>query len=456
MMAAAACCRRQGFIRWFSIRQLKLPSFNLFHSQTQDPVEFLHTRLSTSSNLKELNQIYAQIIRTHFLESHSAPFYWNSIIRQYSRLDEPAKALYVFLSMARAFVNPDSYTLPIVLKSVCQSFNSNFGHQVHCVSMKHGLHLDEFIESALISFYCKSGTFENARKVFDENPERKLGSWNAIISGLSQAGCAKEVITMFLELMRTGLRPDDVTMVCVTSSCGSLGDLNLSLQLHKCIYQAKTFERSDLLMLNSLIDMYGKCGRMDLANRVFSRMEERNVSSWTSMIVGYGMHGHVNEALDCFSLMREARVRPNYITFVGVLSACVHGGRVGEGKRYFEMMKNEYGIEPRLQHYGCMVDLIGRAGLFEEAKEMVLNMPMESNVVVWGSLMGACEKYGNVEMGEFVAKRLIELEPWNEGVYVVLSNIYANHGLWEDVERMRGFMKDRRLDKIPAYSYSGS
>ncbi|KAM7512394.1 hypothetical protein LguiB_011269 [Lonicera macranthoides] len=386
------------------------------------------------------------------LELYNAPFYWNNIIRSYTNLDSPSYALYVFVEMSRVGVMPDSYTIPIVLKGVSRNLDLVMVQQVHNVAIKNGLGSDTFCESGFISLYSKAGEFESACKVFDENPDRELGSWNAIIGGLSHGGRAKEAVEMFMELKREGFRPDDVTMVSLTSVCGGLGNLNLALQLHKCVFQAKSFEKSDILMSNSLIDMYGKCGRMDLAYKVFSRMDEQNVSSWTSMIVGYAMHGHVNDALECFKYMREAGVRPNHVTFVGVLSACVHGGAVQEGKYYFNMMKDEYKMMPKLHHYGCMVDLLGRAGLLEEAREMVEGMPMKANVVIWGCLMGACEKYGNVKMGEWVAKHLIELEPWSDGVYVVLSNIYACNGLWDEVEKIRRVMKEGRLAKIPGYS----
>lgn len=356
--------------------------------------------------------------------------------------------------MSRASLGPDTYTLPILLKSASWFFELNMVRQLHVVGIKNGLVTNMYCESGFIRLYSKGGEFENARKVFDENCNRKLGSWNAIIAGLSQGGRSKEAIKMFIELKQSGFEGDDVTMVSVTSACGSLGDLNLALQLHKCVFQAKSLERSDMLMLNSLIDMYGKCGRMDLANKVFLKMEETNVSSWTSMIVGYAMHGQVRDALECFCCMREAGVRPNHVTFVGVLSACVHGGMVEEGKHYFRIMKTEYQIAPSLQHYGCIVDLLGRAGLLVKAKEVVDGMPMKPNVVIWGCLLGACEKHGNVKMGEWVAKHLLELEPWNDGVYVVLSNIYACNDMWEDVGRIRGIMKERKLAKIPAYSLS--
>ncbi|KAJ0091067.1 hypothetical protein Patl1_13320 [Pistacia atlantica] len=296
--------------------------------------------------------------------------------------------------MSRADVLPDSYTLPIILKAVCQFFAVEMGRQLHSVAIRLGLVSNEFCESGLICLYSKVGEFETAR--------------------LSQGGRAKEAIATFIELKRWGFEPDGITMVSVTSACGSLGDLGLALQLH--------------------------------------RMSQCNVSSWTSMIVGFAMNGHVNEALECFHCMREAGVRPNHVTFVGVLSACVHGGKVREGKHFFDMMKNVYRITPQLPHYGCMVDLLGRAGLLDEAREMVERMPLKANVVIWGCLMGACEKFGNVKIGESVAKHLQELEPWNDGVFVVLSNIYASRGQWEEVERVRGIMTNKKLAKVPGYS----
>ncbi|CAK9161419.1 unnamed protein product [Ilex paraguariensis] len=423
---------------------------------TADRAKIIAMEVSNCTNIQQLNQLYAHLIRTYFLELNPAPFHWNNIMRSYTRLEFPTKAQHLYIAMSRAGVMPDTYTLPIILKAFSINFDVAMARQFHSVAKKLGLDSNMFCESGFISMYSKAGEFDNARKVFEQNCERKLGSWNALIGGLSQGGRAKQAIAMFMELKKSGLEPDDVTMVTVTSACGCLGDLYLALQLHKCVFQAKSVEKPDVLMLNSLIDMYGKCGRMDLAYKVFSRMEERNVSSWTSMIVGYAVHGQAHDALECFRCMREADVRPNEVTFVGVLSACVHGGTVNEGKYFFNMMKNVYGIVPKLQHYGCMADLLGRAGLLEEARGMVEEMPMKANVVIWGCLMGASEKYENVKMGEWVAMHLQELEPWNDGVYVVLSNIYASKGLWKEVERIRGIMKERRLAKVPGYSLGTS
>lgn len=422
------------------------------HQQTQfNPKEFA-VLVSKCLNLWQLRQVFAQIIRTRFLELYPHSFHYNNISRTYLRLQSPKEALRVYIAMRRAGISPDEFTLPIVLKAASQNLDAVLAGQVHGFAIKYGMENDMYCLSGLISLYSKGGRFEMAQKVFLSSPVRKLGHWNAIIAGLSQGGRGREALSMFAEMMKSGICPDDMTMVCVTSACGSLGDLNLALQLHKFVFQVNRLEKPDVLTMNSVIDMYGKCGRMDLAYKVFCDMEEKNVSSWTAMIVGYAAHGHVVDALRCFSCMTEAGVAPNHVTFVGVLTACVHGGMMQEGKYYFNMMKNGYGIEPMLPHYGCMVDLFGRAGMLDEASSMVEGMPMKPNAVIWGCLMGACEKYGNVKLGERVAKHLIELEPGNSGVYVVLSNIYANSGMWKELERVREILKERKLAINPSYS----
>ncbi|CAN8240275.1 unnamed protein product [Cochlearia groenlandica] len=416
--------------------------------------KFLATLLSNCNSLARVRLVHGDIFRSRILEQHQTPFLWNHIMRSYIRHGSPLDAVQVYLNMVRSNVSPDKYTFPIIIKSAVQIHDLPLGTQIHSVAVKLGLVGDEFCESGFITLYCKAGKFRKARKVFDENPQRKLGSWNAIICGLNQAARANEAVEMFVDMKRRGFEPDDFTMVSATSACGSLGDLCLAFQLHKCVLDAKTKEKSDIMMMNSLIDMYGKCGRMDLASQVFDEMPQTNVVSWTSMIMGYAAHGETSEALECFRKMRDSGVRPNNVTFVGVLTACVHGGLVEEGKDYFAMMKSEFELEPSLSHYGCIVDLLSRDGRLEEAKKVVEEMPMKPNVMVWGCLMGGCEKFGDVEMAEWVARHMVELEPWNDGVYVVLANVYAVREMWEDVERVRKMMKEKKLDKVSAYSYA--
>ncbi|CAA7410090.1 unnamed protein product [Spirodela intermedia] len=405
-----------------------------------------------------VGQHHARLLRLGFLHSFSSPFHWNCLMRGYLRSGLPPAALRLYLLMSRGGVPPDSYTVPIALKAACHLFAICLGRQLHCVALKRGLEMNEFCESGIISVYSKAGDFTKARKMFDENPQRKLGSWNAIISGLAQGGSAAEAVGLFLELRKSGLLPDDVTMVSVASACGSLGDLELARQVHKCVLQARHRRPPPLpaaatvMLENSLVDMYGKCGRADLAGAVFSRMRHRDVSSWTAMIAALAVQGRAQEVVELFRRMLAEGVRPNHVTFVGVLSACAHGGLVEEGMRFFARMAGEFGVEPAAAHYGCVVDMLGRVGRVEDARKLLDGMPTRANAVILGTLLGACEKHGGVEVAEWAAARLAALEPGNDGVYVVLSNVYAAEGLWEDVARLRRFMRAKSLAKVPAYS----
>ncbi|MQM20586.1 hypothetical protein Taro_053611 [Colocasia esculenta] len=423
-----------------------------FEDETQTAVAYLEP----CDDPARLRPVHARLIRFGVLHSRCSPFHWNCVMRAYLRLALPLPTLRAFAQMSRTGVPPDTYTMPIALKATCHLFAVDLGRQLHCAAVKHGLQLNEYCESGLISVYAKAGDFPSARKLFDQNSHRKLGSWNAIISGLAQGGLAEETIGLFMELRRCGLVPDDVTMVSVASACGSIGDFKLAQQVHKCVLQARAREvgSTDVLLHNSLVDMYGKCGRTDLAYMVFARMPRRDVSTWTSMIMGLAMHGQAADAVAFFRQMvwDGCSVRPNHVTFVSVLSACAHGGLVEEGMQFFRQMTVEYGIEPTFAHYGCVVDMLGRVGRLAEARGVVEGMPMMANSVILGTLLGSCEKHGNVEVGEWVAERLVELEPWNDGVYVVLSNIYANKGLWGEVERLRRLMRDKNVAKHPGYS----
>lgn len=202
----------------------------------------------------------------------------------------------------------------------------------------------------------------------------------------------------------------------------------------------------------SIVDMYCKCGRVEMARKAFDRMKEKNVLSWSAMVAGYGMHGRGQEALQVYSEMRKSRVTPNYITFVSVLAACSHAGLLKEGRHWFNAMKEEYNVDPGVEHYGCMVDLLGRAGCLDEAYGLITGMKIKPDFVVWGALLSACRIHKNVKLGEISAKKLFELDPKNCGYYVLLSNIYADAGRWKDVERMRILIKKRGILKPPGYS----
>jgi pentatricopeptide repeat protein len=202
----------------------------------------------------------------------------------------------------------------------------------------------------------------------------------------------------------------------------------------------------------SVVDMYSKCGRVEMARKAFEKIKEKNVLSWSALITGYGMHGHGQQALDVFDEMRRSGQNPNYITFISVLAACSHAGLLDKGRYWYKTMKKKFGIEPGVEHLGCMVDLLGRAGCLDEAYGLIKEMKIKPDAAIWGALLSACRIHKKVELAEISAKRLFELDATNSGYYVLLSNIYAEAGLWKDVERMRVMVKARGIEKPPGYS----
>lgn len=302
----------------------------------------------------------------------------------------------------------------------------------------------------LITQYTKWGEMEAAHELFDQMPERSVTSWTAMIAGYVQCKKPAEAIRLFGQMEEAGAEPNEVTVVGVLAACADLGAMDLGRRVHdylnQCGYQ------KNVRVCNTLIDMYIKCGCLEVAQKIFNDMQERTIVSWSAMIGGLAMHGKAEAALSLFSKMTQIGLRPNNVTFVGLLHACSHMGLVDEGRRYFASMTRDYGIIPKIEHYGCIVDLLSRAGLLQEAYEFIKNMPIKPNGVVWGALLGGCRVHKNVDMGEEVIKHLLELDPLNDGYYVVLSNIYAEAGRWEDVAKVRRLMRNRGVKKTPGWS----
>ncbi|KAM1878146.1 hypothetical protein ACFX14_040169 [Malus domestica] len=251
-------------------------------------------------------------------------------------------------------------------------------------------------------------------------------------------------------MQRMGLEPDDVTLVGVLNSCANLGVLEMGEWVHA--YVDRNQIEADGFIGNALVDMYAKCGSIDRAFRVFQRMNRRDVYSYTAMIVGLAMHGEVEMALDVFAEMPRVGIEPDEVTFIGVLAACSHGGLVAEGQKYFREMSSVYKLRPQTEHYGCMVDLLGRAGFINEAEEFVENMPIEPDAFVWGALLGACRIHGKVELAESVMKKLLKVEPERDGAYVLMSNIYSSANRWRDAVKLRRAMKGKNVKKTPGCS----
>lgn len=304
-----------------------------------------------------------------------------------------------------------------------------------------------------MDLYSKCGRILDANRVFEEVTEPDLILWNTVIAGYSLNGeFSEEALCCFREIQRDGFLPDDGSFVCAISACSNLSSPSQGKQLHSLVLKSE-FPRNQVSVYNALITMYSKCGNLGDASQIFRRMPERNVVSCNSMISGYAQHGLGDEALVLFREMLKLDKKPTSITFISVLSACAHTGRVEEGWDYFNSMEETYGIERVEEHYSCMIDLLGRAGKLKEVEELIETMTFDPGKVGWASLLGACRTHGNIDLGVKAAHRLVQLDPSNASAYVMLSNMYASIGRWEDVSKIRRLMRDRAVKRNPGCSW---
>ncbi|GJN01136.1 hypothetical protein PR202_ga18376 [Eleusine coracana subsp. coracana] len=288
-------------------------------------------------------------------------------------------------------------------------------------------------------------------------PRRSVVSWNVILALYAKMKDWHECLRMFDAMMAVGkYMPNEKTFVSVLTACGNLGDLERGKWVHALV--RKRWERlvPDVLLLTALLTMYAKCGVMETAREIFDSMSERSVPSWNSMIMGYGLHGHSEKALELFMEMERSGPKPNETTFICVLSSCAHGGLVLEGWWCFDRMVRFYNIEPMAEHFGCMMDLLGRAGLLKDSENLLTNLQGKVSPALWGTLVSASRTQNNSKLGEFVGRKLIEMKPTEVGPYVLLSNIYAAEGRWDDVEKVREMMKDNGVEKDIGLSLVGS
>ncbi|XP_057851346.1 pentatricopeptide repeat-containing protein At1g11290, chloroplastic [Cryptomeria japonica] len=378
---------------------------------------------------------------------------WNSMIAGYTQNGYLNEALKLFCQMQTQGegIKTDLVTLASVIPACAQLASLQIGEWMHGYVIKSGFLSDIVVGNCLIDVYTKCRHVESARQLFGNMPKKNVISWSALIAGYVQIGKASETLALFNQMQVLDMKPDAVTMLNMLSACTHLSALQQGKSLHA--YIISSGYESEVFVANALIDMYAKCGSLELACLFFTKMSNRDLVSWNSMIAGYGMHGQGKNAVAHFCQLQQSSIKPNDVTFLCVLSACTHAGMVNEGWEYFYCMKQQYGITPKLEHYACMVDLLGRAGHLDEAVRFINNMPLEPGASVWGALLGACRIYSNITLGECAAERLFELEPENAGLYVLLSNIYAAAGRWDGVAKMRTIMKNSGLKKTPGCSF---
>lgn len=465
--------------------------------------------LESCSNLRDLNIIHAHMIRNHvFFDVFAASrliafcidsclldyavrvfsqiqnpnlFIFNAMIRGCSSSENPQDSFHYYIQSQRLGIFPDNLTFPFLVKSCAQLESAAMSSQAHGQIIKHGFENDAYVRNSLLHVYCtvgdvkaascifqrihrfdifswtsmisgynRCGDVESARQLFDKMPEKNLVTWSTMISGYAKNNRFHEAIALFQDLQEEGVVANETVMVSVISSCGHVGALEIGVQAHE--YVIRNNLTVNLILGTAIIDMYGRCGDIEKATQVFEQMSEKDTLTWTSLIAGLAMHGYGKKALGYFSEMVNTGLVPRDITFTAVLAACSHGGLVERGWEIFQSMKRDYGVEPRLEHYGCMVDLLGRAGKLEEAEKFVLDMPVTPNAPIWGALLGACRIHKNVEVAERVGKILIHLQPQHSGYYVLLANIYAKTNKWEKATIMRRMMKEKGVRKPPGYS----
>eukprot|EP01018_Ginkgo_biloba_P018986 Gb_02562 [translate_table: standard] len=438
----------------------------------------LVTMYAKCGSIQNARQVFDKMYRRDVVS-------WNALIAGYAQNGDFNQTVQLFRQMQLEDVKPNSVTIVSVLPACANLAYLRQGKEIHQFISRSAFQTDILVWNALVTLYARCESLDEARKVFDKMPERDLVSWNAMIAGYAQNGHCDEALQLFNQMEPAGVKPNistwngmiagyaqngrygealklvrqlqlsnekpnSVTITSVLPACAHIAALQQGMEIHNYVTKGGQL---NVFVGTALIDMYAKCGSIEDARQVFDKVSQKNVVLWTAIIAGYAMHGYGEETLALLSEMQQAGMKPDYITFTAVLSACSHAGLVNEGWKCFDCMIQDYHITPMVEHYACMVDLLGRAGRLGEAQDLIKNMPVEPNAGVWGSLLAASRIHCNIELGEFAAEHLFELEPQNIGNFVLLSNIYARAGRLGDVENVRKMMKDRGLKKNPGCSW---
>ncbi|KAJ0041416.1 hypothetical protein Pint_28183 [Pistacia integerrima] len=377
---------------------------------------------------------------------------WNSMIGGYSKMGCCREGFLLFKEMRDLGLELDEITLVSLLSICSQSCDLDLGRYVHLYMVVTGVEIDIIVRNALLDMYAKCGNLHSAQTVFERMSYKNVVSWTSMVSAYAKQGHCKDALNLFHEMSDLGVVPDETTLVCVLSACSQIGDLVMGKKVHN--YICNNDMRPSVTLCNALIDMYAKCGFVGRALDIFNEMPEKNIVSWNVIIGALALHGYGIKGVNLFEEMLGGRIwRPDEITFMGLLSACSHSGLVDIGKYYFDRMKSVYGVSPEIEHYACMVDLLGRGGLLEEAVRLIGRMPVKPDVVVWGALLGACRTHGNIEIGKLALKQLLELEPNSSGLCVLIANLFCESQRWEDVKNIRKLMNDCGIMKCKAISF---
>ncbi|XP_006365930.1 putative pentatricopeptide repeat-containing protein At3g23330 [Solanum tuberosum] len=390
------------------------------------------------------------------------PLLLNSILSHFSQNGFHSLALRTFSFMHFGGIDIDSYTLCSSITASSAVKDVKFGQMIHTLVRKSGWFSSVYVGCALVDLYAKSLCIKNAAKMFDEIPVKNTVCVNAILSGYSEAKMWMEGLALVRKMPCLNLCLDNFTFSAALRACVGLSAFELGKQVHGCVIRKVHDVESDVFLQSLLIEMYGKCGSVEKARHVFDMVgfrcgeRKRDVVLWTSMLGVCGRNGKFEEAISLFNDMVMEGIKPDGVALLTVLSACSHTGHVILGMQYFESMTSNYSLEPSPEHYSCVIDLLCRAGELDRAWNLINDLSYKENdnftVTLWGALLSACHNFDNVELGKFAAQRALDLDPQNDGVYVLLSNMYARNGLWNEIEMLREQIKEKGLKKDIGHS----
>ncbi|KAE8650456.1 hypothetical protein Csa_011365 [Cucumis sativus] len=425
---------------------------------------------------------YASLVFSHLSPSFKTEIqFWNAMIRGYAFNGPAHQSVSLYGDLLQRGLKPHSFTYPFVLKSCADLGWFWDGKKVHCRILKTGFSLNSSVSDALFHLYVNFSKFtgpkdaadgmaSDARKVFDEMCVRSVEVWNRMIlrytstgdvSGAQKlfntmedrdtvswntmiSGYIKEALDLFNQMLSEGITPDGYTFVSVFSACSHLGNLMLGTKIH---YAIDDFSQLGVIAATALIEMYAKCGDINRAFNLFIKIGKKDVFFWNVMLKSLALHGQAQDALKLFSLMQKQGLKPNDFTFLGALFACSHGGMVEEGQTIFDMMEKEYKIRPRIEHFGCIVDLLSRNGRLEEALDVVDKMPFEADVAIWGALLGGCKLRGDFKRAGEIVERARKLRSKEGGIHVSFSNMYASVEQWAEAVNAREKMENENILK---------
>ncbi|OVA09686.1 Pentatricopeptide repeat [Macleaya cordata] len=444
---------------------------------SQHPLKIKYILSYSTKCLKQQQQ-------PHSSSTSPSSYLCNSIIRASLEKGSPHNALHHYQTLLRSnSIQLDHQTLSYVLEACKLSSDYKTVIQLHTTILKsgfdsypslltslisiyvshdhlldHALHVfDEIPKSGfnvvsanlIIAGYLRIRKFDNANRLFRKLPHRDVVSWNSMITGCVRNTRLKEALSLFRRMLRSGFDPDRFTFASILTACGRIGALSNGEWVHNLMIEKQI--ELNFILSSALIDMYSRCGRIETAKKVFESVTRDHISIWNSMITGLAINGLALEVIEIFSRLERETVEPDSITFIGILTACSHCGLVEEGRRFFDLMRTNYSIEPQIEHYGAVVDLLSRAGLLEEAHEMIRTMPMKPDVVIWRALLSACRIHGKPEFGEFAIEKMSS--NIESGDYVLLSNIYSTAMRWGNAEKVRELMKKKGVRKNQGLSW---